>query len=251
MNGNAVMYEPGRILTVGGAPAYENADASRNAYLVDITGPAVTVDELAPMAHPRSFANAVVLPDGGVLVIGGQNMPVPFSDDTSVLTPELWDPATRTFAPLAPMAVPRTYHSVALLLPDGRVFAGGGGLCGSCPTNHFDGQIFTPPYLLDADGSPRPRPTITTAPADATAGSTISVTTEQGVAGFSLVRMGSVTHTVDTDQRRVPLTINGTSGTTSTVALPADRGVLVPGYYMLFALDAAGVPSVSKIVRIS
>jgi galactose oxidase len=251
MNGNAVMYEPGRILTVGGAPAYENADATRNAYLVDITGPAVGVDKLAPMAHARSFANAVVLPDGGVLVIGGQNVPVPFSDDTAVLTPELWNPATRTFAPLAPMAVPRTYHSVALLLPDGRVFSGGGGLCGGCPTNHFDGQIFTPPYLLDADGSPRPRPTITAAPADAAAGSTISATTEQGVAGFSLVRLGSATHTVDTDQRRVPLTISGTSGTTSTLALPADRGVLVPGYYMLFALDAAGVPSLAKIVKIS
>ena len=251
MNGNAVMYEPGRILTVGGAPAYENANATRNAYLVDITGAAVSVSKLAPMANARAFANAVVLPDGKVMVVGGQNYPVPFSDDTSVLTPEMWDPVTKTFTPLAPMAVPRTYHSVALLLPDGRVFAGGGGLCGSCPTNHFDGEIFTPPYLLNADGSPKPRPTIAAAPASATAGSTISVTTGQSVAGFSLVRMGSATHTVDTDQRRIPLTINGTTGNTSTVALPADRGVLVPGYYMLFALDAAGVPSVSKIVRIS
>ena len=128
---------------------------------------------------------------------------------------------------------------------------GGGGLCGSCPTNHVDGQIFTPPYLLNADGTP-PRPTITTAPTSAAAGSTISVTTGRGVAGFSLVRMGSATHTVDTDQRRIPLTINGTTGNTSTVALPADRGVLVPGNYMLFALDAAsGVPSAASTITIS
>ena len=36
---------------------------------------------------------------------------------------------------------PRNYHSVALLLPDGRVFSGGGGLCGPCATNHPDAQI--------------------------------------------------------------------------------------------------------------
>ena len=251
MNGNAVMYEPGKILTVGGAPAYENASATRNAYLIDITGAAVSVNKLAPMANARAFANAVALPDGKVMVVGGQNYPVPFSDDTAVLTPEIWDPVTRTFTPLAPQAVPRTYHSVALLLPDGRVFSGGGGLCGTCPTNHFDGEIFTPPYLLNADGSAKPRPTITAAPTTATAGSTINVTTGQSVSGFSLVRMGSATHTVDTDQRRIPLTVSSAIGNTSTLTLPADRGVLVPGYYMLFALDAAGVPSVSKIVRIS
>jgi galactose oxidase len=149
------------------------------------------------------------------------------------------------------MAVPRTYHSVALLLPDARVFSGGGGLCGTCPTNHFDGQTFTPPYLLNADGSPRSRPTITAAPATAAAGSNITLTTDRAVTAFSLVRMGSATHTVDTDQRRVPLTIGGVTGTTATVAIPADRGVVVPGYYMLFALDAAGVPSVAKLVKIS
>ena len=75
MNGNAVMYEPGHILTVGGAPAYENSNATRNAYLVDITGPAVSVSKLAPMANARAFANAVALPDGKVMVVGGQNFP--------------------------------------------------------------------------------------------------------------------------------------------------------------------------------
>jgi galactose oxidase len=252
MNGNAVMYEPGHILTVGGATAYQNANATANAYLVDITGPAVSVTKLPSMANTRSFANSVVLPDGKVLVIGGQNVPVPFSDDTSVLTPELWDPATKAFTTMAPMAVPRVYHSVALLLPDGRVFSGGGGLCGTtCSTNHSDGQIFTPPYLLNADGSAKPRPTITAAPGTATAGATISVTTDRAVAAFSLVRMGSTTHSVDTDQRRIPLTISAVNGSTASLILPPDRGVIVPGYYMLFALDAAGVPSVSKVVKVS
>ena len=251
MNGDAVMYAPGHILTVGGAPAYENSNATNNAYDIDITGAAVSVRKLAPMANARAFAESVALPDGKVLVVGGQNYAVPFSDNTSVMTPEIWDPATSMFTALTPMSIPRNYHSVALLMPDGRVLSGGGGLCGSCSTNHEDAQIFTPPYLLNPDGSARSRPVITAAPTAVTAGNTISVTTDKAVTAFSLMRMGSNTHTVDTDQRRIPLTITGTAGTTATLTTPSDRGVITPGYYMLFALDAAGTPSVSKIVKVS
>jgi galactose oxidase len=159
MNGNAVMYDVGKILTVGGAPAYQNANATSNAHVIDITN-GVTVRKVASMSYARASHNSVVLPDGKVLVVGGESYPVPFSDDTSVLNPELWDPATETFTTMAAMTVPRNYHSVAMLLPDGRVFAGGGGLCGSCSTNHPDGQIFTPPYLLNADGTAAARPSI-------------------------------------------------------------------------------------------
>jgi len=250
MNGNAVMYDVGKILTVGGAPAYQDSNATANAYVIDITN-GVVVRRVASMSHARAFHNSVVLPDGKVLVIGGESYAVPFSDDTAVLEPELWDPATETFAPMAAMTVPRNYHSVAMLLPDGRVFSGGGGLCGSCSTNHPDGQIFTPPYLLNPDGTPAPRPVITKAPATVTAGSTISVATKRAVTTFALVRMGSVTHSVDNDQRRIPLPPTSSSGTRYTLSIPADRGVVLPGYYMLFALDSAGVPSVSRIVRIS
>jgi galactose oxidase len=251
MNGNAIMYEPGKILTVGGAPAYQNSNATKNAYVVDINGTAPVVKKVGSMASARAFHNRVVLPDGKVMVAGGQARPVPFSDDTAALTPELWDPATEAFTPLASNTIPRTYHSVALLLPDGRVMVGGGGLCGGCSTNHFDAEIFTPPYLLNADGTARTRPTITSAPATATAGTTIPVATGQAVTNYSLVRMSSVTHTVNTDQRRIPLTPSSKSGNTAQLPLPADRGVLVPGFYMLFALDAAGVPSVAKTIRIS
>ena len=198
------------------------------------------------MAVTRSFANGVALPDGQVFVVGGQATPVVFTDTAARMAPEIWNPATGKWTTLAPMAIPRTYHSVALLLPDGRVFVGGGGLCGSCTTNHLDGEIFTPPYLLNADGSARTRPTIVTAPATAAAGSTIAVTTGTPISKFSLMRMSTVTHTVNTDQRRIPVTATAVSGNTATLKLPADRGVLVPGTYMLFALDGNGVPSVAK-----
>lgn len=250
MNGNAVMYDIGKILTVGGAPAYEKADATKAAYAVDITGRTPSVRRTSDMAAARAYSNSVVLPDGTVVVIGGQSYPVPFSDQTSVLVPELWNPATGRFTALAAMATPRNYHSVANLLPDGTVFSGGGGLCGKCATNHPDGQIFTPPYLLNADGSRKPRPAITSAPAAASGGSTITVGTDRAVKGFSLVRMSSVTHSVDNDQRRVPLTSSVVSPTSHRVAIPADPGIVPPGNYLLFALDGAGTPSVAAQLRI-
>jgi len=71
-----------------------------------------------------------------------QPLPVLFNDDNPVLVAELWSPVTQTFAPMAPIAVPRNYHSVAVLLPDGTVFSGGGGLCGNgcrCAVMHASG----------------------------------------------------------------------------------------------------------------
>ena len=250
MNGNAVMYDIGKILTVGGAAAYVNSAASNRAYVIDINS-GVVVRKVAPMNYARTFHNSVVLPDGKVLVLGGTTRAAVFSDENSIYNPELWDPATERFTRLAAAATPRNYHSVAVLLPDGRVFSGGGGLCGGCVTNHFDGQIFTPPYLLNPDGSLKARPTITSAPATTAAGSTFTANTDRAVAQFTLMRLGAVTHSVNNDQRRIPLTATAVSDTSYNVMVPADRGIVLPGYYLLFALDSGGVPSVAKTVRIS
>ncbi|GIM89382.1 hypothetical protein Ato02nite_011750 [Paractinoplanes toevensis] len=250
MNGNAVMYDTGKILTLGGAPNYDDSAATANAYVLTISGSTVTTKKVGSMANTRAFQNSVVLPDGKVLVTGGQNFAVPFSDNTTVYSAELYDPATEKFSTMASATVPRNYHSVSLLMPDGRVFSGGGGLCGGdCTTNHFDGQFFTPPYLLNEDGTAATRPTITTAPTTAANGATINVKTGAAVTGFSIIRMGTATHTVDTDQRRLSLTPTAANGGYN-LTVPADKGIAVPGYWMLFALDAKGVPSVAKIIKI-
>jgi galactose oxidase len=255
-----VMYAPGKILTAGGATAYQDAgsvvdvQATQRAYVVNITGgpkKPVVVRRVSNMAYQRSFGNGVVLPNGEVLVVGGQQHPQTFTDTGAVFSPELWNPSTGKFTIMAPEAIPRTYHSVAILLPDGRVFSGGGGLCGDgCTANHPDGQIFSPPYLFDANGSLRRRPVIRTAPTKATTGKTITVTTNSATPDFSLIRMGAVTHTVDNDQRRIPLTPVAHHGHTYELRLPGSTGVLLPGNYMLFALTSRGTPSVAKIINI-
>jgi galactose oxidase len=251
MNGNAVLYDIGKILTLGGAPAYESSNATNQANVIDISSGTAKVTATGSMSSSRAFVNSVVLPNGQVVAMGGQNFAVPFSDDTSVLNAEIWDPTSGQFSVMAPEAVPRNYHSVGLLLPDGRVFSGGGGLCGTCSTNHPDGQIFSPPYLFNADGSLRTRPTISSAPTSATTGQTISVTTGGPVSSFTMMRYGEATHSVDNDQRRIPLSIVSSSGNTYQLAIPSDPGIALPGPYMLFAMDANGTPSVSSTISIT
>ncbi|AMM24985.1 galactose oxidase-like domain-containing protein [Variovorax sp. PAMC 28711] len=251
MTGSAVMYDTGKILKAGGAPNHDSGQAFKSAYIVDINaGPPkpATVRKVAPMAYGRTFLNSVVLPNGEVIVVGGQTQPVGFSDAYGVLAAELWNPVTETFVTLPPMQKARNYHSIALLLMDGRVMSGGGGLCG-CAGDHPDAEIYTPPYLLAPDGSPAPRPALTDAPARATWGDTIAVKTDRAVARFSLVRMASTTHSVNTDQRRIPVSFTGSAGDYA-LSIPTDRGMLLTGNYMLFALDAKGVPSVARTISI-
>lgn len=251
VNGNIVMYDVGKLLKTGGAPGYEDFDATANAYLIDINA-GVDVRKIAPMAYRRTYHNSVVLPNGQVVIIGGQTFGKNFSDDNSVLRPELFDPATETFTLLPPIAVGRNYHSVALLLPDARVMSAGGGLCGEgCPANHPDLQILTPHYLLNDDGSPATRPVIVSAPAAATHGTAIAVTTDSAIGSFALVRLSSNTHSVNNDQRRVPLPFSETDVNRYELSIPSNPGIVVPGYYMLFAMGPGGVPSVAKMLQIT
>ncbi len=255
MNGNAVMYDAlaGKILTLGGAANYQGGTATFNAHIITLGNSFQNpnVQQINNMWYQRAFANSVVLPDGKVFITGGQVTPQPFSDDTAQYTSELWDPNGFHFFKTAPQPIPRTYHSVAILLPDATVFTGGGGLCGEgCATNHYDAQIYYPPYLYNNDGSRATRPVITNSPGTVGLGKTFQVTCNTGVNSFALIRFGSATHTVDTDQRRISLTPTGNNGNTYNLNMPGDAGQVIPGYWLLFALSN-GVPSHAQQMRIS
>ena len=256
INGQAVMYDVGKILKTGGAPAYQNMAATAKTYVIDINDAVadlnnpVVVRTTAPMTYPRVFANGVVLPTGRVLIVGGQTFATLFSDDRAILIPELWDPVSETFTKLAPMQTPRVYHSTALLLPDARVFVGGGGLCGGCGTNHENAEIFSPPYLFNPDGTAAKRPLINSAPTVAALGSSITVAADTQGLKFEAIRMSSVTHTVNNDQRRIPLKAAVIATNSYRLKFPSDPGVVPPGYYMLFAINSQGTPSVARTIKI-
>ncbi|KZL84074.1 galactose oxidase [Colletotrichum incanum] len=266
MNGNAVMYDAnrGKILTLGGAPSYDHSPARSAAYEVTISDPfrTVIVEELEPMYTPRTYANSVVLPTGDVFVNGGASYALQWTDANATWYPELWSAKTRKFTRLARMTVPRTYHSVAVLLPDATVLTGGGGLCWEpceeipqweIESDHFDVQVFLPPYLFKTDGktfATRPR-IVGELKKEVKLGDRLMVRTYMDVTQFDMVRYGSSTHSINTDQRRVvlkslPRERSGELGWSYDVKIPSDPGVVVPGYWMLFATSSKGVPSVAK-----
>ena len=164
--------------------------------------------------------------------------------------------ATGAWTTLAAETATRQYHSTALLLADGRVLSSGGGICGTCDAVDYlakDAQVFTPPYLFAADGSGAlaQRPVITSAPASAAYGSAITVQTPDAAAirKAGLVRLGAVTHSVNMEQRYVPLGFTAGAGSLSATA-PANANLAPPGVYMLFLVDAAGVPSVAHMITL-
>ncbi|PNS14664.1 hypothetical protein CAC42_1686 [Sphaceloma murrayae] len=266
MCGVNVMYDAatGKILSAGGSQDYTNSDGFTSAHITTITKPNVpaTVERVQDMNYPRGFANAVVLPDGTTLVTGGMRRSLVFSDYNSVLTPELFDPRTKTWKKLAVEGVPRNYHAVSILLADGTVFSGGGGMCAvgkglsdaHCDrtVDHADGQIYSPPYLFNADGSLATRPEVlSVSGTKVRVGGTLAINMKDSQAyTFSLVRTGSVTHSVNSDQRRLPLTATK-SGKKWTVRLPTDSGVILPGYWYLFAMSTSGVPSVARTLQVT
>ena len=251
-HGTTVMYDEGKILTAGGAIAGGNTASTNRAMTIDITNGTPVVTEVAPMAFARKFQSGVPLPTGEVLVIGGNTSGIKFNDTGSILTPEIFNPETGTWTQMADMAIPRNYHSVALLMTDGRVWSGGGGLCGSgCAANHMDAQIFSPPYLFNSDGSLATRPVIDSAPVSIRNGELMTVTGTAGMTKFSAIKMSSTTHGVDSDVRylSVPF-VEGAAGTYD-LTIHSNENVMTPGHWMLFGINDQGVPSEAAIIQIS
>src|SRR5262245_62231838 len=150
------------MLVAGGGPS------TKDARVIDLNGATPQVSATAPMAFGRRQHNLTVLADGTVLATGGNSSGASLIDlNAGVYPAELWSPATGQWRTLAAMQITRQYHSTALLLPDGRVLSSGGGICGTCDQVGYlakNAQIFSPPYLFQADGTPAPRPTIDSAP---------------------------------------------------------------------------------------
>ena len=255
--GVQLMYDVGKLISTGrndGSWGGNSAGASKGAFTIDLNGAVPDIRATNEMIHSRKFHQLVPLPTGEVLVVGGNTSGAKFADIGSVLEPEVWNPETGTWRGMANMAVPRDYHSTAMLLPDGRVITAGGGYAPSNPNSsgtHQDAQIFSPPYLYGSNNNLAPRPTVTAANASVDAGDALSVTTSGNIDYFSLIRMSATTHAVNTDARfyKPEFAANGTNQ--YAVTINQNPNVSIPGYWMLFAVDTNGVPSEAQVIRIT
>ncbi len=237
--GSAVMYDEGKILYAGGGRTTNTAE------IIDLNSAAPAWQWTGAMAFPRRHLNATVLPTGEVLATGGSSGTT-FDDwNAAVQAAEVWDPVTGVWTLLASSTIKRTYHSVSLLLPDGRILHSGSGAADGAP-DQANAEIFSPPYL-----SKGPRPAIGDAPSNIGYGGSFTVMTPDAadIAKVSLIRLGSVTHAFDMNQRFQWLSFTPVDGALS-VGAPNNRNVTPPGHYMLFILNHSGVPSVARIVRI-
>lgn len=222
----------------GGDPAINKT------HVIDLKFPNPNYVAAAPLNRARFHVNAVLLPDRTVLASGGNGQSE--SAPTAVLDAEIYDPAGNTWRLAAKAQVARMYHSIALLLPDGRVLA-----AGSNPNRRDDElrmEIFHPPYLFRG-----PRPFIETAPQEIQYGSTFSIHTPQArdIKWVEIIWPMATTHSCETGQRVVDLPFEAADFCHLRVRVDAGQNIAPPGWYMLFLVNHAGIPSVARWVHLT
>jgi hypothetical protein len=245
-----------KVLIIGGGPVgkEDKTDATGQVSIVDLAAAHPTYVAATPMKLPRLHLNAVLLPDRTVFVTGGSLK----QEDAPLarLQAESFDPATGQWSLMATAAIPRLYHSTALLLPDGRVVAAGGNPEGGRsvtweppdPEEEMRIEVFSPPYLFRG-----PRPTIGVVATEWTYGQQVAVPTPHAgaIKWAQLVKNGVTTHSFDCGQRLVDLPIASRGAAVLNVTVTANRNVAPPGWYMLFVVDTDGVPSVAAWVHLT
>jgi hypothetical protein len=257
-----------KFMILGGGPEDDGPvrqPATHRVATVDFHAGAPAYHAKSALNHERMHVNAVLLPDRTVLAVGG-GVTREASAQTHIVDPlgghevfegEIYDPATNMWSITAPATVARLYHSVALLLPDGRVVSAGGNPDKGSQVNWLPPdpleemrlEIFSPPYFFKKDT----RPVIVNAPEEITYGAKVAIQTAQAnqVKWVNLIRPGLTTHSFNGTQRLVDVSFTLIPPDLLNAQIPGDRNVAPPGWYMLFLTDQGGVPSMGHWLHLS
>jgi Domain of unknown function (DUF1929)/Galactose oxidase, central domain len=214
-------------------------------------GPALSATQFFDYAKPRAgwslgrrmptrraHMNVVQVPDGSAYVVGGNSFGGREQPTQQTMH---YDPATGKWTNLAVQMPRRTYHSTALLLPDGRIMsAGDNAASGGLQLIDF----YSPPYLFRG-----PRPRIASAPRQVAYGQQFRIRTAGPTASRAvLMAPGATTHANEMNARHVSLAVKPTRR--GFVAKAPRANVAPGGYYMLFVLRPNGVPSVARWIHV-
>ena len=252
--GSFAPYQIGKVLVTGGVGYYQEGPISESsAVVLDLN--TMRTEATNDMLYSRSQHNLTVLPDGQVLATGGHGSGEPLIDVSApVLPSEMWNPDTGVWTEMAALARTRQYHSTGLLLPDARVLVAGGGYCGTCTEFNYheqNAEIYSPPYLFDANGDPADRPELSGTPERLNYGQsfTFNLQLSGDLERVVLLKPGSTTHSHNQDQRYIKLNFERDAGSVTATA-PANRNLAPPGHYLMFAVDENGVPSEGQFILI-
>lgn len=232
------------VMIFGGSPTNISGGSTATATteMIDLSQPSPAWVYGPSMNIARYNAAIEWLADGTLIEIGGGAGPGHYG--APIFTPEIYNPATQTWTVMANNQGVRHYHSVANLLPDGRVIAGGSTSGDPTQTTY---EIFSPPYLFQGT-----RPTITSSPKGITYGKSFGIGTPNAtsIKSVALIAPSTSTHTDDFNQRYIPLTFTVIHNSISAMA-PANSNLAPPGYYMVSIVNTSGVPAVMPFVQLN
>jgi len=251
-------YPAGSLLIIGGA-ADDAAKADLSEARLQLFDPVGNrwLAPSVPLPWPLLHTSPVLLPDGSIALVGGQRVPAGGLDaaDTRViyLYPNVAssDPPAEARAEFsvrvghARLSRLRGQGTSAMLLPSGAIFIAGGQLVdGDAATENADYEVLEPPYLAAG----LPRPLIRAAPASLTYADSFALDigpTSNGPATVVLMAFGSANNGRNVTQRHLQLAVESVSpdGRQLLVRGPDSPRSAPPGRYLLFVVDAAGVPS--------
>ncbi len=245
-------------MIVGGGPPDDRTSATGSAEIIDLKPPDPVYRPAMPLSLPRIHLNAVLLPDRTVFVSGGAIV----HEETAIapiarLQAEIYDPLTDTWRPGAVARTVRMYHSVSLLMPDGRVMTTSGNpppygrhVPWQPPQENEEMTIemYSPPYMFSAN-----RPVIDRAPLEWRYNQTVELVTGHSgaILWAELIRSGITTHAFDNSQRLVDLPITARANSGLSVQTPPTAGVAPPGWYILFLVDQQRVASAGTWIHLS
>jgi len=244
-----------RVMIFGGGEVGESAVSTTRTAVADLDGPSPAYTPGPNLPRPARYLSTVLLPDDTVLTTGGSSGyrggEYRGRNRSDLFNAQIYRPDANRFETAAESTVGRNYHSEALLLPDGRVIT-----LGSDPLYDRTGrnpgtfeqriEIYSPPYLFKGA-----RPAIGAGPVAVQRGTTVAFATPDAAAirAARLLRPSAVTHVTDVDQRSVALEVTA-AGSGVALAVPKSKNLVPSGWYMLFLIDAKGVPSAARWVQV-
>lgn len=243
-----VLRPNGQVVAIG----YKSFTPGQPGVNVEVYDPIQNTWTLGSNFSPtRSRAKVVQLPDDKILVMGG------FKEETTDPTPvnnwgymgltDQYDPSSNSWRRLKNMNWKREYHTITILVPDGRVIAvGGEGAPGNEPPQSII-EAFSPPYLFRGI-----RPEISNFNKTVfQRGETIEFEAHKTNALTKVMLMSNavMTHFMNSGNGRCLELEFSQNGNQVSVTLPNDSLKLMPGWYMLFGM-VDDIPSVAQILQI-